>query len=309
MEIFTSIEEIVGNETAAVALGNFDGVHRGHAALILRTVAAARARALKSAVFTFSNHSKNFIAGRTVVKNIVSEADKIALIASMGVDYLFSVPFDAHFHEMPSESFIQHILLARLKATVVGCGFNFRFGQGASGDTATLVDAAGRFGFDLDVMPPFKVGGTLVSSSLIRNLIAEGKVDLCPEYLGRRYSVLGRTIPGNKVGGTLGFPTANIPLDERMVTPPYGVYVSETELNGVIYESVTNIGDRPTIGDGKKLAETHLFGVTGTLYGQDIRVNLVTMLRGEQKFSGLEELKAQITLDKEKAVAFFHGKC
>jgi riboflavin kinase/FMN adenylyltransferase len=302
MRVFTKIEDIDLGEQTAVALGNFDGVHLGHAELILRTVSYARAHGLKSAVFTFANHPQNYILGRNIVKNITTPEGKIALIEKFGVDYLFSLRFDEKFHDMSPASFLHDLVLGSFRAAAVACGFNFHFGRDAAGDTTLLAEAAAREKFHLEILGPVVIDGVVVSSTVIRELITAGHVEQCPKFLGRRFAVCGEVIHGNENGRKMGFPTANVALREEMVIPSNGVYATRTSVEyGPAIPSVTNIGDRPTIGDGKMLAESNLFDFDEDIYGKRIRIEFIEKIRSEIQFSGLKELGAQIARDKNTA--------
>ncbi|MDR0518903.1 MAG: bifunctional riboflavin kinase/FAD synthetase [Clostridiales Family XIII bacterium] len=314
MRIFTNLDEINNIPPTALALGKFDGVHLGHAELIRRMVGRARERGLAPAVFTFSNHPYNVIAGRTLIGSIAGESDKAKLLSSLGVEYLFSFRFDDGFHKMPPSEFIDGMLCRAFNVRDVFCGFNFRFGAEAGGDANALMAAGAEKGFDVEVMDPFRVGDTLVSSTVIRDLISDGSMEEAAAYLGRPFSIAGEIGRGNGIGRGLGFPTANIALTEGIVVPAYGVYVTESEITGEGSErgkklrSVTNIGVRPTVGDSRLLVETHIFGVPDKdLYGHGIRVGFLSMVRPERKFANLSELKAQVERDKQAALEFRHS--
>ena len=253
MKIFNSLDEIKDIKETVVALGNFDGVHKGHQELIRRTVKSAKMAGLKSAVFTFINHPKNVLAGKPVIKNILYLEDKTQIIKSLGVDYLFSIEFDDRILHMCTEEFIQTILVKSFKMREAYCGFNYHFGFKAEGSPETLMKTGIRDGFGIHVLEPFKIDGNLVSSSFIRNLIAEGRVDECKKYMGRNYTIGGEVVVGNKIGRTIGFRTSNILIDNAMVTPAHGVYVTYCNYNGTQFKGVTNVGIKPTIGDNKKI--------------------------------------------------------
>lgn len=306
MKIFNNIDEIRDIEPCCVALGNFDGVHAGHQALILRAVEKAKERNLKSGVFSFSTHPKNLFAGKNVVKNIIYQEEKAALIEKLGVDYLFNVPFTRMVAQMEPVEFIDDLLVDRMQMKEAFCGFNYRFGYKAAGNPEILRQEGLRKGFHVNEIPPVTIDGDVVSSTLIRGLIKAGEVEECEKYLGRRYSIGGEVVVGNKLGRTIGFPTSNITIDETMVTPPNGVYITYCIYNGHKYPSVTNVGVKPTIGSFKKNMETHIFDFNKELYGKHIRVEFLKMTRDEVKFSGVEELAAQIVQDCETAKAY-HG--
>ncbi|MDR1042442.1 MAG: helix-turn-helix domain-containing protein [Clostridiales Family XIII bacterium] len=230
MKVFTELARIRNIPPTAVALGNFDGVHLGHAELICRMAAHAHAHGLASAVFTFSNQPYNVIAGKTVIRGLATEEDKERLLGPLGVDYLFSFKFDEGFHSMTPSAFIDDLLLSAFCARAVFCGFNFRFGAKAAGNPELLREAGAEKGFDLIVMEPYRVDGELVSSTAIRGFVEEGDMASAAKFLGRPFTLSGEIIHGNGIGRSLGFPTANIAPPEGLVIPPYGVYVTESEL-------------------------------------------------------------------------------
>lgn len=306
MEIFNALDEIIDIDETVIALGNFDGVHKGHQELIKRTVKSAEAAGLKSAVFTFVNHPKNVLAGKPVSKNILYLEDKIEIIKSMDVDYLFSLEFDKYVMHMSANEFIQKLLIGSFRMREAYCGFNYHFGYKAEGNPEILIKSGIKNGFGVHVLEPFEIDGNLVSSTFIRNLISKGQVDECQKYMGRNYYVYGEVVVGNKIGRTIGFPTLNILTDNKMVTPSHGVYVTCCTYNGIRYKGITNVGIKPTIGDNKKNIETYLFDFNAEIYGKEIKVEFLKKLRPEIKFSNFEELSAQIARDCRDARRY-HG--
>lgn len=306
MKTFNSIEEIRDIEPCCIALGNFDGVHAGHQALILKAVEKAKQRNMKSGVFSFSSHPKNLFAGRNIVKNIIYQEEKAALIEKLGVDYLFNVPFTRMICQMEPVEFIDELLVDRMQMKEAFCGFNYRFGYKAAGNPGILRGEGKKKGFHVYEIPPVIIDGDVVSSTLIRGLIKAGEMEECEKYLGRRYSIGGEVVVGNKLGRTIGFPTSNIMIDETMVTPPNGVYITYCVYNGHKFPGVTNVGVKPTVGTFKKNMETHIFNFDKELYGKQIRVEFLKMTRDEVKFGSMEELAAQIVRDCEEAKAY-HG--
>lgn len=307
MKVFKSIKEINNVESTVIALGNFDGVHKGHIELIKRAVADAEVTGVKSAVFTFSNHPRNFIAGKNAIKNIITNDAKIEIIESLGVDYLFNIPFDNKILNMEPDDFIEDLVIKRMKAAVLYCGFNYHYGKQAKGSTETLIHEAENHGFEVNVLEPYIVDGNLVSSTLIRSLIADGKVKECYKYLGRHYFTKGIVQVGNKIGRTIGFPTSNIVIDDSMVWPSHGVYITNCYYDGQKYHAVTNVGIRPTIGDNRKVVETHMFDFNETIYEDQIKVEFLEKIRDEQKFESKDELKERIGIDKRIAEDY-HNK-
>ena len=306
MKVFNSLQEVKDVERCVVALGNFDGVHKGHQALISKAVATAKKHGIKSAVFTFSNHPKNLIPGQKPVKNIIYQDEKAALIEQMGVDYLFNIEFTENIKNMDPVDFVEELLVKKFNAAETFCGFNYHFGYKAAGDIKLLKKCGKRLGFIVNIIDPVIIDGEVVSSILIRGLIKSGDVDECWKYLGRNYDIGGEVVVGNRLGKSLGFPTSNIMIDENMVTPPNGVYITYCIYNGIKYPSVTNVGVKPTIGVYKKNMETHIFNFDKELYGKQIKVEFLKMTRDEVKFANKEELSAQIARDCAEAREF-HG--
>jgi riboflavin kinase/FMN adenylyltransferase len=311
MKLFETIDDIhIGRETA-VALGNFDGIHKGHTRLIGQMVSYAEKHKLASCVFTFSNNPRNFIRGENVVKSIITPGEKRSLLRSLGIDYLVSVPFDRVFHEMPPDVFIEDLALGRMRAKAIGCGFNFHFGKNAKGDADTLRRASEKEGFTLKILKPVKVGGVLVSSTMIREIIQAGDVALCSTYLGRLFALSGVVIHGEENGRKLGFPTANMMPPEDKVLPADGVYATFAYIgkgkDAARHPAVTNIGLRPTFGGKVRLAETHLLNFEGNLYGKSLRVEFVKRIRGEVKFDGMDQLAEQIASDSRNAKRILGG--
>ena len=305
MIVFDKLEDIKDIPRTSIALGNFDGVHLGHQELIRETVKQGEADGVKSAVFTFSNHPSNIIPGAKAVKSILTEDRKSEIIESLGVDYLFNVPFTEELMNLEAEDFVKEILVDRLNVKTAFCGFNYQFGARAFGTPEILEIYGEKYGFDVFEMAPFEINGKVVSSSLIRLLISKGYVNRCEEFMGRNYEVGGEVVVGNRLGRSLGFPTSNLNIDETMVTPPNGVYTTYCDYRGVKYPSITNVGVKPTVGTFEKNIETHIFDFDKELYGKHITVEFLKKMRDEEKFDSLEDLSAQIIKDCEKAKVWF----
>lgn len=304
MKIFNSLEEVKDIESTVVALGNFDGVHKGHQELIRRAVSNAEAAGFASAVFTFSNHPRNLLGNGLKVRNIMYREDKARIISELGIDYMFNIPFTEDIARMSPIDYIDDLLVDTFQMKEAYCGFNYHFGHKAAGDVKTLMDESLKKGFGIHVLEPFKVDGEVVSSSLIRKLIEEGEMDRCAKFLGRYYSIGGEVVVGNRLGKTIGFPTSNLVIDKSMASPPNGVYITYCTYNGVRYPSITNVGVKPTIGKFKKNVETHIFDFDRELYGKNIRVEFLRKTREERKFDSVEALSKQITDDCIMAKAF-----
>ncbi len=306
MKVFYNLEEIENMEETAIALGNFDGIHKGHQALINKAVEVAKEKNLKSAVFTFTNHPGNVMAGSCVVKNLVYQDMKIKLLEDAGIDYLFSIDFSNYIMSRPPKEFIDDILIAKFNIKEAICGFNYTYGYKAAGTSATLAEYAKQKNVGVNVIDAVMDEGQVVSSTLIRNLIAEGNVERVTRLMGRPYMMRGKIIHGNNLGGpVLGFPTCNIIPDEQMAVPHRGAYAAEAVIDGERYFGMANVGKKPTVGSDEVSVETHIFDFDQDVYGKDIEVYFIKLLRDEKKFDGLEALKAQLEYDKSTCRKYF----
>ncbi|MDD7408893.1 MAG: bifunctional riboflavin kinase/FAD synthetase [Anaerovoracaceae bacterium] len=308
MIIFNSLDKIDITGPAVVAMGNFDGIHRGHRALIEQAVKDAHSIGAASAVFTFSENPRNILAGHTVVRNIVYPEDKIELIRKLGVDYLFSLPFDEYLMKQMPEDFVKDILIGKLHTVETVCGFNFTYGYKAGGNADTLKAAGEELGFKAQIVPAVMDGGDVISSTLIRQKITEGDVERASKLLGRNYSIKGTVVHGNHIGRTIGFPTCNITVDETMITPANGVYFTYCHVDGERCCSVTNVGNKPTIGTYDKNIETNILDFNRDIYGHTVTIEFLKRRRTERKFSGLDELQQEIDRDKAAARDYHRAK-
>ena len=248
MKLFKTLDEVKNVEPTVIALGNFDGIHLGHQAVIKKTIHDAEGENCKSAVFTFTNHPRNLLGNEDSVKNILYAEDKQAIIESLGIDYMFSIPFTEEIMTMDPIDFIDRILIEKFNVKEVLCGFNYHFGYKAAGNVELLLKEGEKKGFGVHVTEPFTIEDQVVSSSLIREKIAEGDMVSCSRLLGRNYTIGGEVVVGNRLGKKIGFPTSNLNIDKTMVSPPNGVCITRCMYNGVTYPSITNVGNKPTIG-------------------------------------------------------------
>ena len=285
----------------ALTIGNFDGVHRGHRALIDRVTARARELDLTSCVLTFEPHPREFFAGDAAPARLTRLRDKLELMESAGVERVHVARFSARFAALPAQRFVEDVLVRGLDAQWLLVGRDFRFGQRRAGDYATLEAAAARHGFALESMPDVLFEGARVSSSAVRAALKAGDLHGAERLLGHPYTISGRVAHGAKLGRSLGFPTANIVL--RHPSPLSGIFVVEVDNLG---RGVASLGKRPTINPVPvPLLEVHLFDYQQDLYGEHLRVRFLKKLRDEEKFEGLEALKAAIARDARQAREYF----
>jgi riboflavin kinase/FMN adenylyltransferase len=285
----------------AATIGNFDGVHRGHRALIDRVTAKAREAISTSCVLTFEPHPREFFAPDAAPARITRLRDKLELLAQAGVEHVHVARFDARFAAMPAERFIDEVLVRGLGVQWLLVGRDFRFGARRAGDFATLKNR----GFALEAMPDVELEGVRVSSSAVRAALTAGELAESERLLGHPYTISGRVAHGAKLGRGLGFPTANIVL--RRAPPLAGIFVVEVDQYG---PGVASIGRRPTVNPvAIPLLEVHLFDHEADLYGEHLRVRFLKKLRDEEKYDGLPALQAAIARDARQAREFFlsHG--
>ena len=299
MEIITALGQLHKFDVpCVVALGTFDGLHRGHVDVI-RT---AREQALKTggklAVFTFSNHPYACFRPDRVPPALITPQQKQELLRDLGVNVLVDIPFDINVARLEPEQFLQKLQVLDYSCLVVGS--NFTYGIRGEGTVTTLRASAAKLGFTLLVRSLISDGAMVISSTAIRRLIAEGDIVEANRMLGRSYSISGTVAHGNERGRLLGYPTANLELeDSRLAIPLGGVYVVRVLLGGKVYGGMANIGKNPTFGDVEKpRLETHIFEFAGDIYGRQLTVQFVKRVRGEVKFSSLDVLKAQLAQDK-----------
>lgn len=295
-----------GLERAVYAIGNFDGLHLGHRAVIERTIALARERRAPSAVLTFEPHPADHFAERPVAFRLTPPELKASLCERLGLSGIVFLTFNTWLAAMSAEEFVRSILVERLGATAVVVGWDFHFGKGRLGNPAFLVDMASRYGFAVDVVGKVEEGSgeaaRVVSSTAIRRALERGDVGAAALALGRYYSVSGRVTPGQRLGRTLGVPTANMALapTNRLA---HGVYAVCAVIDVESHPGVASFGVRPTIDNGPPLLEVHLLDFDGDLYGKELSVEFVERIREERRFESLDLLVAEMDRDKERARA------
>ena len=289
-----------GLKGAVYAIGNFDGLHLGHRAVIKRAATIARERAAPSALLTFEPHPADFFARREVVFRLTPPHDKAAICAKLGLTGLVLIHFDASLAAMSAEEFVTEVLIHRLGVGAVVVGWDFHFGKGRSGSADTLAEAGLRHGFGVDIVAKVEDGSAVVSSSAIRSALERGDLAAAARGLGRNYSVSGQVISGQRLGRTLGVPTANIalPPTNRLAR---GIYAVVARVEGHAFPAVASFGTRPTVDDGPPLLEVHLLDFDGDLYGREIEVEFIERIRDELKFDSIPLLVAEMERDRARA--------
>jgi riboflavin kinase/FMN adenylyltransferase len=305
MRLFHGTDNAEIQRPTVLTLGVFDGLHLGHA-LIMRTV-VERARALGAVptAITFDPHPRAVLHPTSAPPLLQTFDQKIEAFGVLGIEQAIVIRFDAEFAQIRAEDFLRDVVRDRLQAKEVYLGRGFAFGRGREGNIELLKEASGRLGFHADEVPEVRLRGGRISSSRIRELLAAGRVNLARRMLGRPYGVEGRVIRGDARGRTLGFPTANLQPQNRVI-PRTGVYVTATLIDGAWRRSVTNVGTRPTFTrDDEPSVETYVMEWEGDLYGDVLRVRFLHRLRAERKFASVAELKAQLDRDVARAACYF----
>ncbi|MDQ0169980.1 bifunctional riboflavin kinase/FAD synthetase [Paenibacillus tundrae] len=280
-----------------LAIGQFDGLHLGHASVILSAVRIARETGVQAAVMTFHPHPKEVMRKGDYEGYLTPLQDKEEILAGLGVDILYVVEFNDEFSKLTPEQFAHDLLLPLQTRTAV-VGFDFRFGHQGAGDEQLLRSLGGN-DMTVETVPPFLLNGEKVSSSLIRGLLKHGQMDEASQWLGRPYSIRGTVVHGEKRGRTIGFPTANLELLDRYVIPAKGVYAVRVQYGEQMLRGVMNLGVKPTFHESgmKPTFEVHLLDFEGQLYDQELKVELVHYIREERKFASIDALISQIRED------------
>jgi riboflavin kinase/FMN adenylyltransferase len=297
MEVFRDIEDPkLSLSGSVVTIGNFDGIHLGHQALLRSAVEEAKRRDLASVVFTFEPHPLKLLAPARAPRLLLAPEDKIELLEGFGVRAVVAQRFDRHFSRVSAEEFVRRCIAGRLKTRKIWVGRDLRFGQERKGSVDDLIRWGGVFGFEVGIIDPILLNGVRISSSEIRQLIEEGRVDEVKPMLGRYHFLSGRVVGGHNRGRELGFPTANI-SSRTEVVPRDGIYATIIEVNQKPLLSVSSIGVNPTFGNGPRTVESFVLDFDRDVYGEIIKLSFVKRIREERKFSSVDALIGQMNQD------------
>lgn len=309
MKVITTgnISEFNIDNPKGVGLGNFDGLHIGHMALVNTLIRESKLNGLESIIYTFTKHPENILRKKLFNTLLTTVNKKVELLGETALDYLYFDEFDETYSRMKPESFVKDVLVDRLKMKLAVAGFNYRFGFRGQGDVELLKELGKKFGFRVIIIPPIKIDNEVVSSTLIRQSVVKGDVNKVFKLLGRHYSITAKVESGRRIGSKLGFPTANIHPEEYLTLPSYGVYITKTLIGSVLYNSLTNIGINPTFeGLDRTSVETHILDFHENIYGKFIEVFFISKIRGEKKFKDKDALIAQIKSDIDTTREFFN---
>lgn len=291
---------------SVVTIGTFDGLHLGHQQIISKVIKVAEEKKLTSVVVTFDPHPRAVVSKDYNMQLLATLDEKKILFEELKIDNLFVINFTMEFAKISSDEFVKNYLIDKLNAKHVVIGYDHKFGKNRNGDKSTLKEFGIKYGFAVTCMDEFQSEGDTISSTVIRNLLQTGEVDTANTYLGRNYSFFGRVVEGAKRGREIGFPTANIEIDNPYkLVPANGVYIVKASLDNQSLYGIMNIGIRPTFeNENNKVIEMHIFDFNKNIYGKEIKIEFIKRIRSEKKFNSKEELINQITKDKNFAEEF-----
>lgn len=330
MKIYNQLSEFKKLDNAVVTIGTFDGIHFGHQKIIKRLCELAKSAGGESVLLTFFPHPRMIIDPENQELKMINTIDeKAQILASLGVDHLIITPFTRDFSNLGAHEYIKKILVDTIGTKKIIIGYDHRFGKDRLGSIQTLVENADKFGYSVEEIPEQDINDVAVSSTKIRKALLDGDVALANDYLGYAFSIYGPVIKGDKIGRTIGFPTANIFVAETYkLIPGDGIYAvtvelepeaesANTEVNGELstftpqpstFKGMAYIGQRPTINGMTRNIEVNIFDFNREIYGQNIKMNFLAFLRHDVKFTGLEALTKQLQQDKADTLAFFNNK-
>lgn len=309
MQIHYKIEKIPQFQHAVITIGSFDGVHKGHAAILDQLKKQAYASQGETVVITFHPHPRKILHPADTPSLLTSLDERITLFEKNGINHLVVVPFDLNFSELSAKDYIQNFLINNFHPKVIVIGFDHRFGKERQGDYVLLKEKANVYGYEVVEIPEKILNDSKISSTNIRKTLLEGKIDEANSLLGYCYQLEGIVIHGDKLGRTLGFPTANLAITEtEKIIPAAGVYAVGVHLNingnHIEKEGMMNIGYRPTVSGKERRIEVNIFNFGENIYDQPLTVELKAFIRNEMKFSDLDALKMQLTNDKKRITQF-----
>ncbi len=305
MQLFHSYSDFTCEKNTVVTLGTFDGLHLGHQQIVSKLVDRAREFDLESLVLTFSNHPRTLLQQDNSLKLLTTTAEKIHLLEKSGIDNVVIQPFTSLFSSLSGEEFVKTILIDHFKMKRIIIGYDHRFGKNRSSDIQDLIAFGVQYGFEVEQISAKELHEISISSTKIRTALEDGNIVLANEYLGYSYFFSGKVVEGRKLGHTLGFPTANLSIEEtNKLLPKKGVYVISCMIEGNLTFGMMNIGDNPTIEGANFSIEAHFFDYNGNLYDKNIEISVLTRIRDEKKFESIAALQQQLEQDKMFALNF-----
>jgi len=308
VQVYQGLEEFNKIENAVVTTGTFDGVHIGHQTILNRLIEISQKINGENVLLTFYPHPRMVLQADTDLKLINTIGEKTELLEQVGIDHLIIQPFTKEFSRITSLEFVRDILVNQIGTTKLVIGYDHHFGRNREGSFEHLKEYGPLYGFEVEEIPAQDIDNTNISSTKIRKAITDGHISTANEYLGYQFSLKGKVVEGKKIGRELGYPTANIKIENQYkLIPANGIYAIEVIWKGENYQGMLNIGTRPTIenSDGSLTIEANIFNFNHTIYNDDLKINFVKRIRDEKKFNSREELIAEIKKDKSKVEAIF----
>ena len=305
MKVIRSIAAFNSLEKTIVTIGTFDGIHIGHKKILKNLISTANKEGKKSVLLTFFPHPRMVLQKDKAILLLNTLDEKSMLLENMGLDYLIIHPFSKEFSRLNALDFVRDILVNKLNTSKLIIGYDHHFGKNREGNIHQLREYSSLYDFNIEEIPAQDIDDVSVSSTKIRTALKEGNLKTANTYLGYQYMLSGIVVSGKQLGGTIGFPTANIEVKEPYkLIPSSGVYIIKTQINTVVFSGIMNIGFNPTVLGKHQTIEAHLFNFSEDLYGKKITVTLIHFLREEQKFNSVEELVDQLNIDKQNAISY-----
>ena len=307
MKIFQTTSQFKSHKKTIVTLGTFDGVHLGHQKVLQKVIQSARELDSESLVLTFYPHPQFILNPNSDIKLLNTIEEKSQLLKNLGLQNLVIQAFNQQFSEMEAEDFVKNILVDRFNVQKIIVGYDHRFGKNRAANFDDLVGFGKKYGFDVAQISAEQSNEISISSTKIRNAISNNDLDISRNYLGYDYFFSAKVIKGNQIGRTLGFPTANLKIDEaHKLLPKSGVFAVEIEFGSIVFNGIMNIGNRPTIEGKNQTVEVHIFDFEQDIYDKTLKIIFKSFIRNEQKFESLQALKIQLEHDKREAQLFFN---
>ena len=305
MKIYNSINSFQSTKKTIITIGTFDGVHIGHQKIVEKLIENAKNRNAESAILTFFPHPRMVLQDQTEIRLLNTIDERISLLEKKGLDNLIIHPFDKAFSRLTAEEFVKDILVDQLKIEKIVIGYDHRFGRNRTANIDDLIEFGEKYNFEVEQISAQEIQEASVSSTKIRTALEEGNIALANQYLGYSYFLTGVVKEGKKLGRTIGFPTANLKIEENYkLIPKQGVYIIESNLNGKKAYGMMNVGTNPTFDEGLLSIEIHFLDFNADLYDQKIQISLLKYLRAEQKFASVALLKTQLNIDKNQTLEY-----
>ncbi len=305
MKTFNSINSYVSSQKAIITIGTFDGVHIGHQKILLKLSQISKSENCQSVVLTFFPHPRMVLQHDNTIKLLNTLEEKVKLLEQLSIDNLIIHSFDKEFSQLSAADFVKNILVDQLKVQKIVIGYDHRFGRNRTADISDLIQFGMQYDFEIEQIAVEEIEAIAVSSTKIRNALLEGDIETATNYLGYNYSITGKVVKGKQLGRTIGFPTANIEINEAYkLIPKKGVYIVSSFIENQLVYGIMNIGNRPTLNGDTQTIEVHFLNFNKDIYNQNIEIVFIKYIREEVKFKSLADLKTQITKDQSFAINY-----